>query len=90
MDPSREISCRKGRSLYFQATGMKLLRVPKEKAEQLRKCGKRQVIHGIRPEDLPEAACPLPGRQVDTLVEVTEHDRERRSVCGCEARRAGA
>jgi multiple sugar transport system ATP-binding protein len=60
-----------GEELFFQATGIKL-KVPKEKAEQLKKCGKKQVVLGIRPEDLPEAACPLPGETIDTLVEVTE------------------
>ncbi len=57
--------------MYFQATGMKL-KVPKDKAEPLRKYGKPRVIFGIRPEDLPEAACALPGETVDALVEVME------------------
>lgn len=57
--------------LYFQATGMKL-KVPKDKAEPLRKYGKTRVIFGIRPEDLPEAACALPGETVEAVVEVME------------------
>ncbi len=60
-----------GEELYFQATGMKL-KVPKDKAEPLRKYGKKGVIFGIRPEDLPEAACALPGETVEAVVEVTE------------------
>ena len=60
-----------GEEFYFQAAEMKL-KVPKEKAEQLKKCGKKRVTFGIRPEDLPEAACPLPGETLDALVEVME------------------
>jgi multiple sugar transport system ATP-binding protein len=60
-----------GGKLYFETAGIKLM-VPKDKAEQLLKCGKKGVIFGIRPEDLPEAACPLAGETVNALVEVTE------------------
>jgi multiple sugar transport system ATP-binding protein len=60
-----------GGELYFQAAGIKL-KVPEEKAETLRRYGKNRVIFGIRPEDLPEAACALPGETVDAVVEVME------------------
>jgi len=60
-----------GGELYFQAAGMKL-KVPKDKAEPLRKYGKTRVIFGIRPEDLPEADCALPGETVDAAVEMME------------------
>jgi len=30
------------------------------------------VIFGIRPEDLPEAACALPGETIEAVVEVME------------------
>ncbi len=60
-----------GGELFFQATGMKL-KVPKDKAETLRKYGKNRVILGVRPEDLPEAACALPGETIEAMVEVTE------------------
>jgi ABC-type sugar transport system ATPase subunit len=48
------------------------LKVPKDKAETLRKYSKKRVIFGIRPEDLPEAACALPGETVEAVVEVME------------------
>ena len=48
------------------------MKVPEDKAEPLRKYGKKRVIFGIRPEDLPEAPCGLPGETVDAVVEVTE------------------
>ena len=60
-----------GGELYFQTAGMKL-KVPEDKAEPLRKYGKPRVIFGIRPEDLPEAACALPGETVQAVVEVME------------------
>ena len=60
-----------GGELYFQAVGMKL-KVPKDKAEQLRNYSKKRVIFGIRPEDLPEAACALPGETIEAVVEVME------------------
>jgi len=60
-----------GGELYFQAEGMKL-KVQKDKAETLRKYSKKRVIFGIRPEDLPEAACALPGETVEAVVEVME------------------
>ena len=60
-----------GGELYFQAPGMRL-RVPKDKAEQLRNYSKKRVIFGIRPEDLPEAACASPGETVEAVVEVME------------------
>ena len=60
-----------GGELYFQATGM-MLKVPEDKAEPLRKYGKKRVIFGIRPEDLPEAVCALPGETVHAVVEVME------------------
>jgi len=34
--------------------------------------GKKRVIFGIRPEDLPEAACAAPGETIDAVVEVME------------------
>jgi len=60
-----------GGGLYFQAGGFKL-RVPKDKGEQLRDYHKKRVIFGIRPEDMPEAACALPGETVEAVVEVME------------------
>ncbi len=60
-----------GGGLYVQTTGMRL-KVPEDKVEPLRNYGKKRVIFGIRPEDLPEAACALPGETVEAVVEVTE------------------
>jgi multiple sugar transport system ATP-binding protein len=60
-----------GGGLYFQAPGVRL-RVPGEKAERMRGYGKRGVIFGIRPEDLPEAACAVSGETVEAVVEVME------------------
>ena len=48
------------------------LKVPKNKAGQLRDYNKKRVIFGIRPEDLPEAACALPGETIEAVVEVME------------------
>ena len=72
-----------GGELYFQAAGMKL-KVPKDKAEPLRKYGKTRVIFGIRPEDLPEADCALPGETVDALSGDDGASRVR-CVFGCES-----
>ena len=60
-----------GGDLYFQAVEMRL-KVPKDKVEQLRNYNKKRVIFGIRPEDLPEAACALPGETIEAVVEVME------------------
>jgi multiple sugar transport system ATP-binding protein len=60
-----------GGALYFQTAGMKL-KVPGDKAEKMKGYGKKRVIFGIRPEDLPEAACAAPGETVDAMVEVME------------------
>ncbi|RPJ43227.1 MAG: sn-glycerol-3-phosphate ABC transporter ATP-binding protein UgpC [Deltaproteobacteria bacterium] len=60
-----------GGELNFQAAGIKV-KVPKDKAEPLRKYSKKRVIFGIRPEDLPEAACALPGETIEAVVEVME------------------
>jgi multiple sugar transport system ATP-binding protein len=60
-----------GGGLYFQAPGIKL-KVPGDKADRLKGYGKKRVIFGIRPEDLPEAACALPGETVEAVVEVME------------------
>ena len=60
-----------GGEFYFQAAGVKL-KVAKDKAAPLRTYGKKRVIFGIRPEDLPEAACALPGETIEAVVEVME------------------
>ena len=60
-----------GGDLYFQAMGIKL-RVPRDKVEKMRDYNRKRVILGIRPEDLPEAACALPGETIEAVVEVLE------------------
>jgi multiple sugar transport system ATP-binding protein len=60
-----------GGEFYFQSEGVKL-KVPKDMAEPLRKYSKKRVIFGIRPEDLPEAACALSGETIEVMVEVME------------------
>jgi multiple sugar transport system ATP-binding protein len=48
------------------------LKVPADKVERMRGYNKKRVIFGIRPEDLPEAACALPGETIEAVVEVME------------------
>jgi len=60
-----------GITLYFQGPEMKL-KLPQEKAAQLKDYPEKRVIFGIRPEDLPEAACAAPGETFDVTVEVME------------------
>ncbi len=57
--------------LFFQAKGFKLL-IPEDKAAKLKSYPEKRVIFGIRPEDLPEAACSAPGKTFDVVVEVME------------------
>jgi multiple sugar transport system ATP-binding protein len=57
--------------LFFQAKAFKL-RIPEDKAAKLKAYPEKGVIFGIRPEDLPEAACAAPGETIDVVVEVLE------------------
>ena len=57
--------------LFLQASGFKL-RIPEDKAAQMKGYDQKRVIFGIRPEDLPEAPCTVPGETFDVLVEVME------------------
>lgn len=57
--------------LFFQAKAFKL-KVPQEQAGKLKGYPEKRVIFGIRPEDLPEAACAAPGETMDVVVEVME------------------
>ena len=57
--------------LSFQAKGVKL-RIPQDKAAQLKGYPEKRVTFGIRPEDLPEAPCAAPGETMDVVVEVLE------------------
>jgi multiple sugar transport system ATP-binding protein len=58
-------------ALFFQGKGVKL-KVPAEKAARLKNYPEKRVIFGIRPEDLPEAACASPGETMEVMVEVME------------------
>ena len=60
-----------GGALYFQGPGMKL-KIPADKAGKLKDYPEKRVIFGVRPEDLPEAACAVPGETFDVTVEVME------------------
>ena len=60
-----------GGDLYFQAPGMKL-KIPRDKADKVKGYSKKRVILGIRPEDMPEAACAVPGETIEAVVEVLE------------------
>ena len=60
-----------GGELYFQAVGMRL-KVPKDKVEKMRGYSKKRVILGVRPEDMPEAGCAVPGETIEAVVEVME------------------
>jgi multiple sugar transport system ATP-binding protein len=60
-----------GGALYFQRSGMKL-KIPADKAAQLKNYPEKKVIFGVRPEDLPEAPCAAPGETFDVTVEVME------------------
>jgi multiple sugar transport system ATP-binding protein len=57
--------------LFLQAAGFKL-KIPEDKAVRLKGYDQKRVIFGIRPEDLPEAPCTVPGETFDVLVEVME------------------
>jgi multiple sugar transport system ATP-binding protein len=48
------------------------LKIPEDKAAKLKGYDQKRVIFGIRPEDLPEAPCTVPGETFDVLVEVLE------------------
>jgi len=58
-------------TLFFCSPGFKL-RIPEEKAAKVKGYPEKRVIFGIRPEDLPEAPCALPGETFDVVVEVME------------------
>jgi multiple sugar transport system ATP-binding protein len=60
-----------GGTVYFQGPGMKL-KIPVDKADKLKDYPEKRVIFGVRPEDLPEAACAAPGETFDVTVEVME------------------
>jgi multiple sugar transport system ATP-binding protein len=57
--------------LFLQASGFKL-KIPEDMVVRLKGYGQKKVIFGIRPEDLPEADCTVPGETFDVLVEVME------------------
>jgi len=60
-----------GGALYFQGPAMKL-KIPADKAAKVKDYPEKRVIFGVRPEDLPEAACAAPGETFDVIVEVME------------------
>ncbi len=60
-----------GTTVYFQNPAMKI-RIPADKAAQLKGYAEKRVIFGVRPEDLPEAPCSSPGETFDVTVEVME------------------
>jgi multiple sugar transport system ATP-binding protein len=60
-----------GGTVYFQSGGVKL-RIPADKAAQLKDYPEKRITFGVRPEDLPEAACAAPGETFDVTVEVME------------------
>ena len=57
--------------LFFHSPGFKL-KIPEEKAAKVKGYPEKRVIFGIRPEDLPEAPCAMPGETFDVVVEVME------------------
>jgi multiple sugar transport system ATP-binding protein len=65
-----ELHSEKG-GIFFQSAGFKL-RIPGDKAAKLKDYPEKRVIFGIRPEDLPEAPCTVPGETFDVVVEVME------------------
>ena len=60
-----------GGALYFQGPAVRL-KIPADKAAKLKDYPEKRVIFGIRPEDLPEAACAAPGETFTVIVEVME------------------
>ncbi len=48
------------------------LKIPADKAGQLKGYPEKRVIFGVRPEDLPEAPCSVAGETFDVTVEVME------------------
>ncbi len=61
----------RGANLFLQSSGFEL-KVPEEKARKLEGYNQKQVIFGIRPEDLTESSQPIAGETFDALVEVVE------------------
>ena len=61
----------RGGTLFLQSAGFNL-KVPEEKARKLEGYDQKQVIFGIRPEDLPESSQAIAGETFDALVEVVE------------------
>jgi multiple sugar transport system ATP-binding protein len=57
--------------LFLQAPAFKL-KIPEGKAAKVKGYDQKRVIFGIRPEDMPEAPCTVPGETFDVLVEVME------------------
>jgi len=57
--------------LLLQSSGFKL-KIPEDKVAKLKGYDQKRVIFGIRPEDLPEAPCSVPGETFDCVVEVME------------------
>ncbi|MBE3557199.1 MAG: sn-glycerol-3-phosphate ABC transporter ATP-binding protein UgpC [Firmicutes bacterium] len=63
-----------GEDLFFVAEGMKV-KIPAGKAKQLQQGASREVIFGIRPEDIHDEAVFLesaPDAQIDVQIDVTE------------------
>ncbi|MCX5905675.1 MAG: sn-glycerol-3-phosphate ABC transporter ATP-binding protein UgpC [Deltaproteobacteria bacterium] len=60
-----------GGTLYVQTLGSKL-KIPEDKAKSLEGVNQKQVIFGIRPEDLAEVPQAIPGETITVMVEVME------------------
>jgi multiple sugar transport system ATP-binding protein len=60
-----------GGALYFQGPAVKL-KIPADKAAKVKDYPEKRVIFGVRPEDLPEAPCAVPGETFTVIVEVME------------------
>ncbi len=58
-------------TFFLQSAAFKLV-VPESKAARLKEYGEKKVILGLRPEDLPEAAAPIPNETIEVTVEVME------------------
>ena len=60
-----------GGGLFLKTLGFQL-KIPEDKAAQMKTYSEKRVIYGIRPEDLPEAPAAIPNETIEVLVEVLE------------------
>jgi multiple sugar transport system ATP-binding protein len=60
-----------GEAIYLQTLGSKI-KIPADKTNPLKGYKEKQVIFGIRPEDLAEVPQAIPGETITVMVEVME------------------